>query len=99
MTVSLKRKKKKILRSPIQNAHPKAYPNATAPGPDGVGADKALEGYARWVKEVLIPRTCDSDDMVDCFGHLDPNNTWYTNFTVSWLNGSRQWQWLKCNEP
>lgn len=32
------------------------YPNATSvPGEEGVGLEKALEGYAKWTKEYLVP--------------------------------------------
>lgn len=32
------------------------FPNSTAvPGEEGVGLEKALDGYARWVKEYVLP--------------------------------------------
>lgn len=39
----------------VENVGP-LFPNATSvPGAEGVGVEKALEGYARWVKEDVIP--------------------------------------------
>ena len=29
--------------------------NSSIPGPEGVGLEKALNGYAKWTKEQLIP--------------------------------------------
>ena len=34
--------------------------NATAPGADGVGQCKAIKGFAKWSREILIPG-CKSD--------------------------------------
>lgn len=39
----------------VENVGP-LYPNATTiPGEEGVGLEKALEGYAKWVSEYLVP--------------------------------------------
>lgn len=32
-----------------------AVPNATAPGPEGAGLEKALPNYAAWVKNEFLP--------------------------------------------
>lgn len=29
--------------------------NSTNPGPGGVGLHKALDGYAKWISEILVP--------------------------------------------
>lgn len=39
----------------VENVGP-LYPNSTViPGAEGVGLEKALEGYANWVKTELLP--------------------------------------------
>lgn len=39
----------------VENVGP-LYPNATSvPGAEGVGLEKALDGYAKWVKEEVVP--------------------------------------------
>lgn len=39
----------------VENVGP-GYPNSTVvPGVEGVGLDKALEGYALWSKDVMFP--------------------------------------------
>lgn len=32
-----------------------AVPNATVPGPEGAGLEKALPNYAAWVKNEFLP--------------------------------------------
>jgi len=39
----------------VENAYAPAFPNATVPGEEGVGLCKALNGYAKWTKEVMFP--------------------------------------------
>ncbi|KAJ4294699.1 hypothetical protein N0V88_004933 [Collariella sp. IMI 366227] len=84
------------------------WPNSTnkVPGALGVGLVKALDGYAKWVKEELLPGYCESagyDEWkgtynVDCFKNLDANNVAYKDLTPgNWVN--RQWWWMLCNEP
>lgn len=85
--------------APPQNAHPKAYPNSIAPGPEGVGVDKALEGYARWAKEVMTPSFCGDTPASECYNdYLDPTIDLYTDLAVN-NSGNRQWTWFLCNEP
>lgn len=39
----------------VENVGP-LFPNATSvPGAEGVGLEKALDGYAKWIKEDVIP--------------------------------------------
>jgi hypothetical protein len=73
------------------------------PGPDGVGLEKALEGYANWTKEVLLPKFCQGfgyNDTYDlsCLNTHDKNNNIFTDWTVYNVI-DRQWQWMLCNEP
>lgn len=39
----------------VENVGP-LYPNATSvPGAEGVGLEKALDGYAKWISEEVVP--------------------------------------------
>ncbi|KAL2192821.1 serine carboxypeptidase S28-domain-containing protein [Corynascus similis CBS 632.67] len=76
------------------------------PGPRGVGLKKALDGYAKYVKEQVIPGFCESagypewegENNIECFKNLDPNNAAYKDLSLdNWIN--RQWNWMLCNEP
>ncbi|KAI3393116.1 hypothetical protein diail_4715 [Diaporthe ilicicola] len=90
----------------VENVGP-LYPNATTiPGAEGVGLDKALEGYANWIQTELIPGYCAgygydewSDEYnFDCFDSYNETSPMYTDETVgNPLN--RQWEWMLCNEP
>ncbi|TVY33265.1 putative extracellular serine carboxypeptidase [Lachnellula subtilissima] len=77
---------------------------AVTPDENGVGYELALEGYAVWVKEILLPGYCanlfgyPNDDDLSCLDTYDPNNKMYTDRTVG--NGvDLQWNWMLCNEP
>ncbi|KAI1399038.1 peptidase S28, partial [Hypoxylon fuscum] len=82
------------------------WPNSTnpVPGPEGVGLTKALEGYAKWFKEVSLPGYCESygyfegEYNTDCFQALNASNPIYHDLTPS-NAGNRQWNWMLCNEP
>ncbi|KAM3083810.1 hypothetical protein ACMFMF_001174 [Clarireedia jacksonii] len=75
---------------------------AITPGPEGVGLELALQGYAKWVK-AYVPGYCQSfgyDDENDltCFDSHDFNNKMFRDYTVG--NAiDRQWNWMLCNEP
>ncbi|KAL2132698.1 hypothetical protein VTI74DRAFT_3461 [Chaetomium olivicolor] len=84
------------------------WPNSTnkVPGAGGVGLTKALDGYAKWVKEQLLPGFCEAAGYpewkgtynVGCFQNLNPSNVAYKDLTPgNWVN--RQWWWMLCNEP
>ncbi|KAM7215645.1 Serine carboxypeptidase S28 domain containing protein [Rhypophila decipiens] len=84
------------------------WPNSTSkvPGALGVGLIKALDGYAKYVKEEVIPDFCASSgypewqgtNNVECFKSLNASNVAYKDLTPSnWLN--RQWMYMVCNEP
>ncbi|KAM7191978.1 hypothetical protein V8F20_009102 [Naviculisporaceae sp. PSN 640] len=77
-----------------------------APGPEGVGLTKALDGYARFVREKIIPGYCQNSPYLEwqgvnntgCFENLNPDNPVYRDLSSdNW--GNRQWSWLVCNEP
>lgn len=39
----------------VENVGP-LYPNSTTvPGPEGVGLEKALDGYVKWISEAFVP--------------------------------------------
>ncbi|EPE10865.1 serine peptidase [Ophiostoma piceae UAMH 11346] len=78
---------------------------ATTPSAKGVGLKKALNGYTKWVKDVLVPGYCEGYDSsyvgtnnVDCFNTYDATSPFYTDISLD--NAvDRQWVWLLCNEP
>lgn len=76
-------------------------------GPDGVGVQKALQGYATWFSTVFLPDYC-----YETFGYSDFQGTYNTAcfntynassplFTDTSLSNTidRQWNWMLCNEP
>ncbi|KAH7061304.1 peptidase S28 [Macrophomina phaseolina] len=71
----------------------------------GVGLSAALDGYARWVKEILLPDACvgygywdDDPTSLACFDTHNASSPLFTDRSVG--NAvNRQWQWLLCNEP
>ncbi|KAI1018563.1 hypothetical protein LB503_005888 [Fusarium chuoi] len=77
------------------------------PGSGGVGLEKALEGYARWTKEVYIPGKCEDRgpwkglNNTGCFNFGDSDSLVYANRTLasSGVAETLQFQWLLCNEP
>ncbi|GAB1739785.1 hypothetical protein NU219Hw_g4722t1 [Hortaea werneckii] len=76
------------------------------PGPEGVGLEKALAGYAEWTKSVLLPGYCEDYgyDVFNgslntyCFDTYDPTSPIFTDTTLA-NEANRQWQWMLCNEP
>ncbi|KAK4233586.1 hypothetical protein C8A03DRAFT_38691 [Achaetomium macrosporum] len=84
------------------------WPNSTnkVPGARGVGLSKALDGYAKYMKEEIIPGMCESSGYaewngtynVGCFQNLNASNVAYKDLTPgNYIN--RQWMWMLCNEP
>jgi hypothetical protein len=81
-----------------------------APGPDGVGVQLALDGYARYMKERFIPGNCRAQNQPDwssnttmaCWNSHNASSPQYTDLTVAnpELPGpqDRQFRWLMCNE-
>lgn len=90
----------------IENVGP-LYPNATTvPGAEGVGLEKALNGYAKWVSEYLLPGYCAGYgyedwtelDNIACFDSYNATSPIYTDVAVD-NEIDRQWEWMLCNEP
>ena len=76
------------------------------PGPDGVGLQAALEGYAAWTKNVFIPNFCatfgypewQDTNSVGCFDTYNVSSPYYADWSMS-NQFDRQWVWMTCNEP
>jgi hypothetical protein len=87
----------------VENA---ATPNATIPGAEGVGLEKALTGYGEWMKTKFIPNFCASygypewsdPDSVGCLDTYNASSPYYSDWSLS-NQFDRQWVWLTCNEP
>ena len=77
--------------------------NVTA-GPDGVGLQKALQGYATWWNTVQFPGYCEGYGYFqgtynsDCLNTYNASNPMYTDTSLS-NTVDRQWVWMTCNEP
>ncbi|KAK0665427.1 putative serine protease [Cercophora samala] len=89
----------------VEGTYP-VSPNTTVPGEDGVGLEKALEGYARYIKEDVIPGFCaksgypewQDENSTLCLQNMNASSLAFTDLSVkNW--GNRQWWWLLCNEP
>ncbi|KAF2089831.1 serine-type peptidase [Saccharata proteae CBS 121410] len=83
------------------------YTNTTTnstPSATGVGLTAALENYAQWTKEYLIPDYCASygywtdPTTLACFDTYNASSPLFTDVTVSNVV-DRQWNWFLCNEP
>ncbi|KAK4616337.1 putative extracellular serine carboxypeptidase [Fulvia fulva] len=74
-------------------------------GPDGVGVEKALEGYAKWWVETELPTYCsaygyaefNSTNNTACLDSYNATSPLYTDTTLSNVV-DRQWVWMTCNE-
>ncbi|TLD10195.1 hypothetical protein PgNI_05425 [Pyricularia grisea] len=83
-------------------------PNSTAavPGEEGVGFVKAIEGYAKWFTEFLLPGQCESygypewqgEYNTGCFQNQNASNPQYSDLSYN-NTVNRQWNWMLCNEP
>lgn len=65
--------------------------NNTAPGVEGVGLAKAIDGYAKWAEFV-------SDGMIPEFDIVETKSNSSTAGPIDSGDGS-QWDWLLCNQP
>ncbi|KAF4991400.1 hypothetical protein FDECE_14055 [Fusarium decemcellulare] len=80
--------------------------NASVPDSEGVGLEKALAGFANWVRTQMIPGFCASSfpdyysdrDDVQCFNTYNASSPLFTDQSVN-NNVNRQWYWMLCNEP
>ncbi|KAF2102204.1 serine carboxypeptidase [Rhizodiscina lignyota] len=75
------------------------------PGEEGVGLEKALEGYAKWGKDFYFPDFCQETYgyfggglNTECFNTYNKSNPIFTDITPS-NTADRQWVWMTCNEP
>ncbi|KLU92954.1 hypothetical protein MAPG_11902 [Magnaporthiopsis poae ATCC 64411] len=86
----------------VENAIPSVFPNASKPTAEGVGLEKALEGYAKYTREIVAPGSCDAatygNNSLACWNSFNATDVVYTNTS---LRGpaNRQWEWFLCNEP
>ncbi|KKA19721.1 serine peptidase [Rasamsonia emersonii CBS 393.64] len=80
----------------VENAY--ASPPVAA-GPDGVGLEKALSGYATWWNKVFFPGYCatygywSSNDSIACFDTYNQSSPMFTDLSVS-NTINRQWNWF-----
>ncbi|USP82861.1 hypothetical protein yc1106_10135 [Curvularia clavata] len=85
------------------------YTHSKLPGIEGVGVEKALKNWGKWMKYYKLPGSCPdfgnqnypglySENSTYCDESHDPNNPFYTDISVGnpW---NRQYLWLSCNEP
>lgn len=83
----------------IENVLPGAK---VTPDENGVGLEKALDGYAKWTP-TFVYGWCrqfgyKSNTTLECFDTYNASNLYFANRTVG--NGAdRQWNWMLCNEP
>ncbi|VUC33014.1 unnamed protein product [Clonostachys rosea] len=76
------------------------------PGPEGVGKDKAIDGYAKWMTEQYMAGLCEASGYPEwqgtyntaCFALSNASSPMYTDLAVDNFAG-RQWDWMLCNEP
>ncbi|KAL2059832.1 hypothetical protein VTL71DRAFT_9987 [Oculimacula yallundae] len=76
---------------------------AIVPDANGVGLNKALVGYAKFVNETVIPGYCSGYNVTDerdtkCMNTYSPTDPVYSDHTVDNYAGL-QWLWMLCNEP
>ncbi|OAA33206.1 Peptidase S28 [Moelleriella libera RCEF 2490] len=73
--------------------------NATrAPGPEGVGLDKGLNGFTKYWREVFLLEAgaCD-DNTTSCYDTHNTTSRVYQDTSVR-NPYNRQWEWFVCNE-
>lgn len=81
------------------------YPTKFTAGPEGVGLQRALQGYATWFTTLVLPNACAELSAVwkgkynaECFNKHNASSPMFTDTSV--LNSfDRQWLWILCNEP
>ena len=80
--------------------------STTIPGAEGVGLQKALQGYALWMQNSFLPGFCESYGYEEfqgtyntyCFDTYDYNSPMFRDTSLS-NTYDRQWEWMICNEP
>ena len=88
----------------VENAVAETNP-ARIPGEEGVGLEKALQGFAKWSKDSFFPDFCQNvygyfggGLNTECFDTYNKSNPIFTDTTLSNI-ANRQWIWMTCNEP
>lgn len=77
---------------------------SATPGPEGVGLEKALKGYASWFNSSYLPGACANfgywtdEYSIACFDTYDASSPFFTDPAVN-NTANRQWNWFLCNEP
>ncbi|KAK7937999.1 serine-type peptidase [Apiospora aurea] len=90
----------------IENVFPNATNATYISNENGVGIEKALDGYAKWFVEISLPGTCESYGLdgfngtynTECYKYEEENNLMYKDTRVDNVSG-RTWMWMLCNEP
>ncbi|CAK7266705.1 hypothetical protein SEPCBS57363_002225 [Sporothrix epigloea] len=86
----------------VENAIPELFGNETLPGAAGVGLEKALAGYSKYINDNWAYDYCGSYGVstsdFSCSNSHNASNPIYWDIGVD--NGAeRQWIWLLCNGP
>ncbi|ODA80554.1 hypothetical protein RJ55_03513 [Drechmeria coniospora] len=77
---------------------------SSTPGEEGVGLCKAVKGFAKWSRDVMIPGSCATygywkdNNTVACYDSYDKLSPTFTDTSVN-NTVNRQWMWFLCNEP
>lgn len=91
----------------IEDAVNATVRNITIPGSEGVGLEKALNGYAAWWKDVKLPDFCSSTykyaefnttNNTRCYDTYNASSPLFTDTSPA-NQVNRQWIWMTCNEP
>ncbi|PPJ55361.1 hypothetical protein CBER1_10067 [Cercospora berteroae] len=91
----------------IENAVNATARNISIPGAEGVGLEKALDGYAAWWKDVKLPDFCASTyqyaefnttNNTRCYDTYNASSPLFTDISLA-NQVNRQWIWMTCNEP
>ncbi|KAL8289556.1 hypothetical protein RB601_005461 [Gaeumannomyces tritici] len=87
----------------VENALPSVFPGASTPTAEGVGLEKALEGYAKYTRDIMIPGSCDpaiygANNPVACYNTFNLTDPSFTDLSLS-APINRAWWWMTCNEP
>ncbi|KAF3763262.1 hypothetical protein M406DRAFT_356989 [Cryphonectria parasitica EP155] len=80
--------------------------STTVPGAEGVGLEKALDGYAAFIKNYIVDGACASygydvwtDEWdVGCFDTYNASSPFFTDRSVDNIY-NLQWNWFLCNQP
>ena len=88
----------------IENAENATAGSSPLPGPEGVGLEKALAGYARWWRDLVFPGYCAGMGYfkgtynIGCLNTYNASSPLFTDTSLS-NKGDRQWVWMTCNQP